>query len=1330
MFQLILILIYSSHATFACKYLHSIPILETSALQKFSAPAYIPSIAEIPQEISFNLTKLFQEKLSIATREARQVPVFFTDATESHPFVIKHAKDGSRILTNELPIDREEICDPFKYPHHASVARKCCASTESKERYGTSPFDPQLNFKCCVFLGITVEGYGTFALRVEVIDINDSHPRFTTPPESTQRHAGKDDLVVVKIAENTHEGTIIPLPRAVDLDEGRNAELLFRVKKPNPMTSWEQHFKLLSGPEDRCATRASDEPEQKEFSPPALCLLKPIDRETVSGFTFDLIARDQGEPVALSTTLSVSIMVLDENDNTPTFRQSEFKVFVKENEVGKTLVHLHVTDLDAGENSRLSYFLRPGTHFVGNQKPSSDFLRMHILASPALDGVVLRLIQPLDYESVKSFDFEVVVQDYGTPRLASTSTVSVEVLNTNDQPPVIRFFNKGNLLNSDYASLEREEDTDNQLPKVICHVHVYDQDTSLDEVFCDISSHQRLFDLREVSSENTVQQRKVYELISLAQLDREKAPSYSVGVRCVDGRTTTRLIGQSQIRILLKDANDNPPVFEKSQFFGTVVENEADALVDFKDSFSNYGNPTAKFVGPSHIRATDADTGPNAAISYSLAAWTRDADNSTQSDKADYQSFYIDPVTGQLKTRVPLDFEKKSSYHLLLIATDQPIDASQALSSTAKLTITVKDVDDNPPTMLQQHYAFEVTEGVPSHTVVGRVEATDIDSLPENRIINYHLKATTDPVTKSDASASYAAAAALHYFTIDRHSGVIRTVRPLDREQTPNVTLEVVAHSSSSGISQTASPSSPSSTATVVINVLDKNDNAPYMVSLLSPDRTRVLLAEVVIPPDRLQGESPICVPFAYAFYDDDDQSCGNGNVSVTLDNNPNFVFNEDHSQLCIKDSKTKSTTLPLPGRYSLNVLAHDNPKEAIHRLTKRFPLRVLVQSPAQESQGQVGVAKNRESSQRRQVNSIGVDPAGRRSTKPSGADRILSGRQQHPPTALNRGVANNGEYKNVTIISVLLCMACILCIILLAILLFVKKCTPIRNFANKGHHQTPQTGGLGPTAPMTLHDLSPKGGQFGTVGRYPEFDPEQYPCVDIQPQMLVTLPPGSEKSFATISPTGQVVGSMIYTDDANRVSPLTPLITQKNNLMPSACHAGSLQKVSLSPIYGTSSVGGGVAVTAVTNKPPIHPIPLVTQYHPPPPPPRITPTIQSKGQTYSTLLPSKSYDELHRSSSKTRTREHQQDPLLGTYKASNRPTPIIFRRHQDGYQTSPKQLTSSNNHDSVSLAPVTSMTLDHGSAIAFAPEHLTSSPSGSPSDTPNQCVCGQASFV
>lgn len=77
--------------------------------------------------------------------------------------------------------------------------------------------------------------------------------------------------------------------------------------------------------------------------------------------------------------------------------------------------------------------------------------------------------------------------------------------------------------------------------------------------------------------------------------------------------------------------------------------------------------------------------------------------------------------------------------------------------------------------MLQQTYAFEVTEGMPSHTVVGKVEATDADSLPENRVINYQLRApqsedgASSSSSSSDIASAISANAALHFFTIDRY---------------------------------------------------------------------------------------------------------------------------------------------------------------------------------------------------------------------------------------------------------------------------------------------------------------------------------------------------------------------------------------------------------------------------------------------------------------------------------------------------------------------------------------------------------------------------------
>lgn len=121
----------------------------------------------------------------------------------------------------------------------------------------------------------------------------------------------------------------------------------------------------------------------------------------------------------------------------------------------------------------------------------------------------------------------------------------------------------------------------------------------------------------------------------------------------------------------------------------------------------------------------------------------------------------------------------------------------------------VRDLDDNPPTMLQREYAFEVAEGLQSHSVVGRVEANDGDSLPENRAIHYLLRPTSlpeaDVVASSTLPSSYsssfstssksAANAALHFFTVDRSAVVLFFVVDVSTYCVPGTHLQISATS-------------------------------------------------------------------------------------------------------------------------------------------------------------------------------------------------------------------------------------------------------------------------------------------------------------------------------------------------------------------------------------------------------------------------------------------------------------------------------------------------------------------------------------------------------
>ncbi|VDN08871.1 unnamed protein product [Dibothriocephalus latus] len=305
------LLIHFVAGVLSCKYVRSITVQESNSLEQEHSKhsEYAPrSLAGMPQEISLNLSKLFQEELNIADSELSSTAIYFTDAIDSRPFVIKSVTSDGKSwyqMTTEQPIDREMVCDELMFPHRAVIARKCCSQvTEKTSSLGGN----SVEFSCCLFLDITVGTYGTFAIRVQLIDVNDNAPRFAPPAESMVSRVNKENLVVFYLPENMPQGTIIPLPQATDPDEGKNAALTYQIDKISPSALWQQHFRMLAGTEGGCLN-SDFTTVQHDVPIPSLCLLKSVDREVVSGFHFELIARDQGVPIFLSTTLSMSIVV-------------------------------------------------------------------------------------------------------------------------------------------------------------------------------------------------------------------------------------------------------------------------------------------------------------------------------------------------------------------------------------------------------------------------------------------------------------------------------------------------------------------------------------------------------------------------------------------------------------------------------------------------------------------------------------------------------------------------------------------------------------------------------------------------------------------------------------------------------------------------------------------------------------------------------------------------------------------------------------------------------------------------------------------------------------
>ncbi|KAF5307380.1 hypothetical protein FQR65_LT07097 [Abscondita terminalis] len=259
------------------------------------------------------------------------------------------------------------------------------------------------------------------------------------------------------------------------------------------------------------------------------------------------------------------------------------------------------------------------------------------------------------------------------------------------------------------------------------------------------------------------------ELKVIGYLDRERESEYFLNVTVYDlgkpQKSASRLLP-----ITVLDVNDNAPKFEKTLASFRVTENALNGTVIFR------------------ANATDADSGDNAKITYSLVTDTRD--------------FSVDKITGALTVSSNLDRERQDLYELRIRATDGGGKGpdNPPLYSEALVRISIDDINDNAPKFSLSSYMVKVREDIPKGSVVAVVTASDPDLGPEGEVL-YTLE-------DSDSDGT---------FKIDTLSGTIRTTKMLDFEERQVHSLIVFAN-------DRGNPSLSSETS-IVINVVDVNEN-------------------------------------------------------------------------------------------------------------------------------------------------------------------------------------------------------------------------------------------------------------------------------------------------------------------------------------------------------------------------------------------------------------------------------------------------------------------------------------------------------------------------
>lgn len=190
-------------------------------------------------------------------------------------------------------------------------------------------------------------------------------------------------------------------------------------------------------------------------------------------------------------------------------------------------------------------------------------------------------------------------------------------------------------------------------------------------------------------------------------LDREKKSTYNLTALLVDKTTMKTLEPQETFVIRVIDINDNAPLFKQESYNASVPE------------MSKHGT----FV--TVVTAEDADDptmSGNAIVKYTIIQGQ--------------ENFRINEDTGQIYTAVSnLDREEQATYEIIVQAKDSP-GQIHGLSSTTKVTIHLKDINDNFPMFTKEKFTFNVPEDQRVGDVIGKLSVIDIDE-PQNRNTKY-----------------------------------------------------------------------------------------------------------------------------------------------------------------------------------------------------------------------------------------------------------------------------------------------------------------------------------------------------------------------------------------------------------------------------------------------------------------------------------------------------------------------------------------------------------------------------------------------------------------
>uniref|UniRef100_A0A3P9MXB0 Protocadherin alpha-C2-like n=2 Tax=Poecilia reticulata TaxID=8081 RepID=A0A3P9MXB0_POERE len=476
---------------------------------------------------------------------------------------------------------------------------------------------------------------GTANIIVRVQDTNDNPPQFDK------------QTYTVNMAENTPIGTLVVNLNATDLDEGSNSEIVYS-------------FTLYTSEKTQDVFTLN--PNTGEIT-----VKGTIDYEDMKFYEMHIEAKDKGAHPLLGQC-KIVVHVTDMNDNFPEITVQSVKNTVPENvPVGTVIALVGISDRDTGDNGKIKIFIQEAMPFILNK--SSD--------RPTHYNLIVS--EPLDREKVPEYDITLIARDTGTPPLSDNETITVHLLDVNDNAPqfpqsfyTIRVMENnapGSLLSS-LTAFDPDLHENQYLVYFIIEKEI--ANTSMSMLF-------------SINPENG-------NLYALKTFDYEIEKEFLFHIEARDSGSPP-LSSNVTVHIIIVDQNDNAPVIVSPwRAHGSLVEEKIPRSTD-------KGSLVAKVI------ALDTDSVHNSRISYQFLQVT------------DASLFSLDQYNGEIRTMRMFSYKDSRHHRLVVVAKDN---GEPALSATVTIKLLTVETDVKAYSdMTEMPLEYDIFSDINLYLVIG-----------------------------------------------------------------------------------------------------------------------------------------------------------------------------------------------------------------------------------------------------------------------------------------------------------------------------------------------------------------------------------------------------------------------------------------------------------------------------------------------------------------------------------------------------------------------------------------------------------------------------------